>query len=594
MRGYARPAITLALLTALGGCDGVSVVGNAPRDTPPGAAPDPDATRAVGPVARDASRDRPVRRLSNAEISAALVTLLGARVEARDDDVEPDPELLGRGATITERYEYPPDPTVGGFDNNADALAVSPEFLSRHLRAVEAVVDDALARPDAARSVVGCDAPADDACLRRFVLRFGERAYRRPLSPEEFDDLYALARAAPREGNAGAAAAATAALMSPAFLYHMATGPAGEGGAQRLSGYDRADRLASLLWGALPDGALLDAAARGELDTPEGVEARAARMLADPRAKDGVQRFAERWLRIDHIRQQPFYTEQLHPELRERYYLPRVFAASLRRAVEELALSPTGDLLDLVDTRAAWVTPTLSYVLGARPDLPSEFDGYAEESNPAGLLERVTLPPSLARAGLLSHPAVLYLGGNTTGQVSPVARGLYVREVLLCESTRAPPPGTPQAQLREGDTEISRDELERHRAEPACASCHARLDPVGLGLERFDNLGMLLPPVTPRGAARTGRGRVEGIERPDFEGPVELAARLRAAPQVRRCVVTQYLRHALGRLETPGDEALVGEVDRAFDASGRRFAALVRAVVRSDAFLTAPREEASP
>jgi len=317
-------------------------------------------------------------------------------------------------------------------------------------------------------------------------------------------------------------------------------------------------------------------------------------MLADRRARDGVQRFAERWLRIDHIRQQSFYTEQQHPELRERLYLPRVFAASLRRSVEELALSPTSDLLDLVDTRAAWVTPILSYVLGTRPDVPSESMSYAEEVDPTALLERVTLPPSLPRAGLLSHPAVLYLGGNTTGQVSPVLRGLYVRDVLLCESTRAPPPGTPLAQVREGDTEISREELERHRADPACASCHARLDPVGLGLERFDNLGMVLPAVGPRGVARTGRGRVEGLPMPDFTGPVELAARLRAAPQVRRCVVTQYLRHALARLEAPGDDGLVGEVDRAFDASGRRFAALVRAVVRSDAFLTAPRGEAAP
>jgi hypothetical protein len=281
-------ALTVTLATTSGACENR----DPSHDTPP-----PEVTRAVGPVARDASRDRPVRRLSNAEISASLAVLLRAQVVPREGGYELESPLTGRGASLTEHYEYPPDPDVGGFDNNADALSVSPEFLSRHLRVVESLVADAVEQQHPARTLVACDAPADDACVRRFILRFGERAYRRPLAPEEFESLFALARAEPRARHAWLAPVVAAALMSPAFLYHMATGPTGEGGAQRLSGYDVADRLAFLLWGTLPDEGLLDAAARGELDTADGVSARAARMLADARARDGVQRFAERCAR---------------------------------------------------------------------------------------------------------------------------------------------------------------------------------------------------------------------------------------------------------------------------------------------------------
>ena len=552
MRG--RWAIAVLGLIVASCEDGASPVDGTPRG-----AEDPP------PQARDDARDRPVRRLSNAELSSALAALFGMR--RPDED-----RALGHGAWVTERFEYPPDATLHNFDNNAEMLPVSPEFLARHLVAVEALTDEALAAPRSAMDLVRCEVPATDACVDAFARRFASAAFRRPLSPSEDARLSALARAGERRGHAFARDLVLEVLMAPQFLFHMATGPRA-GASQRLSGYDLADRLAFTLWGAAPDWALLDDARRGALDTAEGVGAAADRMLADARAEEGTRRFIERWFRVDHLREATLATQQRHPELNGGESLKGAYHASFLRGVEEVLAPGGGDMLALLDTRVAWIDAQTRFVFGAGP---------LGAPVPSGLA-RVELPASSQRAGILTHPAVLVLGTNASGEVSPVRRGLYVRQTLLCEDIPPPPPGVSAIPLGGDDPGADRASFTAHRADPSCVACHVRLEPLGFGFEAFDNLGMLLPSNAARGAGEL----VDVGPRSTFEGPQDLATLLRAAPEVRRCMVRQYLRYALARTETDADTPTVAAVDAAFTAGGRTFASLVRATVRSDAFRTA-------
>ncbi len=494
------------------------------------------------------------RRLTRGEVTATLRSLLRWNRDC--------PEL-------------PLDARVRGFDTSSRALPVSEAHAAAFARiANEAALHIERSGGPAALLGVPCDMQSDHGrCVDTFIRRFGRRAYRRDLTDTELASLRALAAAAGDDAGRALRTVSSAMLQSPWFVYATETvrrDPA-RPGRWRLDGWSVATRLALLLWGEGPDDALLDRAARGELDRDEGVRRVAADMLADPRARVGVGRFLRDWLRlyaVDWIQRDAEH----YPQWREGY------ASDLReetgRFADEVAWGERADLRDLLTGAWTWMNPNVARLYGVAP--PST--GWA----------RVEFAPGQGRAGVLTQPSVLAMTALSTRE-SATLRGEYVRSVLLCDPVGSPPPEAAMVEpAPPGETEHQR--LVRHARDPSCRGCHDLLDPVGLGFERYNGVGSLLE----AGPERTGRGTVEGLTPAAFNGPVELGRLLRASGHFETCAARQLMRFALGRAEGSADDATIGILSRALVDSSYRLPAMVQALATSEAFLTLSDAEVGP
>jgi hypothetical protein len=323
----------------------------------------------------------------------------------------------------------------------------------------------------------------------------------------------------------------------------------------------------------MPDAELLAAVRAAALRTAADVAREARRMLDDPRARQGVRNFYGQWLETAHV-------EGVTKDARTfPSWSPRL-ASLMRREtetfVEEVVLRGDSSLATLLRADYTYADKELATFYALR--------------GPAGTaFERVAVDPA-RRSGLVTQGALLAaLAGPR--QTSPVARGFYVRDRLLC----APPPPAPaniNATPPEPDgRSTTRERFAQHRADPACASCHALMDPIGLGLESFDGIGRWRD--QDAGRPVDASGEVRGTRDADgpFVGAVELAARLATSGQVRECFARQYFRFAFARLEQESDactvEALAATAAAAPGAAGdagpiRR---LVVGLTQTDPFL---------
>lgn len=536
-----RSTLSLALgVTLAWGCeDGTSVVGVAPTTDRAMAAPEPYRVLA--------------RRLSVDEVAWSLRDLLGASV----DDVA---------------AALPADPTVLGFRDNEAALSVSTPFSERLASAVESIIGAVdWARDIRPRLATPCTPKSvGDACMRSFVAQFGRRVYRRPLTDAEVARYASLAALAGDDVDAAPRVVLDAMLQSPHFLYVVEAPSHTRAG--RVDGYTLATRLAYALWGTTPTDALLDQAAAGELDTDEGYARVASAMLDDARAHAGLRRFFGQWLRFDQtawiVRNAGDYHNRWRPEFVDDY------AEETARFADALAFTDGADFRDLVSARWSIVNPRLA----------SLYDVPAGEAPTEGWA-RVTLPDAEERSGVLTHGGTMAI--TTWSQyTSATRRGEWVRSVLLCQEIPAPSPNlapsTGQAPALE--IEAIREVSDAHRRNPACSNCHALLDPVGFGLERYDGIGAYRTS-DDRAGALTGAGQLTDFAATDFRGAAALGAALRASPRVSSCVVKQLFRYAMRRGEVDADAADLAAVTERFVASGGSFRAMALALVTRDAFV---------
>lgn len=486
----------------------------------------------------------PLRRLSNEEYNNSVRDLLGDNSRPAD--------------------AFPPDEIAFGFENNSGS-PVTQIIVERYMDAAEAIARRAVER-------IGTLAPcaegsAPDACARAFIETFGRLAYRRPLDDDERASLFAIY--ADKEKRAGYAPAVelviSAILQSPKFLYRLELAD-GATQTRPLSGYEMAARLSYFLWVSTPDQVLLDAAASGQLITPAAVEQHARRMLADQRAQDGIRSFHRQWLDL----------RALHTMSK----VPAVYAAfspDLKAAMlEETLRFSANAVLSGGDTVATLLTSRKSFVNGALAKLygvpAPEGNGFA----PADL-------PVEQRSGLLTQASVMSVLASAE-DTSPILRGKFVREKILCDRIEPPPPNAIVALPPYDPKKTKRQRFARHRADPACSTCHATLDPVGFGFENYDAVGAWRTaehdvPIDASGTLY----RTEDADGP-FEGAIELSARLAKSPQVRRCYMKQWFRAALGRVEEPGDAAALEEMYKTFARAGFDARELIVAIVKSDVF----------
>src|SRR5205823_6006730 len=375
-------------------------------------------------------------------------------------------DLLGDFSRPAQRF--PPEDYVDGFRNQLRYQSMPPLLVEAYSTAAEKAALNAFRAGDVNNLVPCKPASATDAkCRDQFVRTFGLRAFRRPLRDAEFQRYGAAFSAQARASGKfleGARAVVEAMLQSPKFLFHTEAGPDG-----RSVDYGTVSRLSYFLWDTMPDKALLDAAAKGELRTPDGRERAARRMLDNPLAGQALDEFFSQWLRFDRVLN-AFKERRRYPE-----FSPEMAAAMVeetRRLLQHL-VSNNGNFMELLTADYGFLSSDLA-TLYKLPAPPGEF-------------EMAHFPADARRAGFLGHGSFL---AATAGPVetSPTARGIFVREQLLCQHVPLPPPGV-NTTLPDPTAEkplTRRQRLAEHTDNATCASCHKLMDPIGFGLENYD------------------------------------------------------------------------------------------------------------
>ena len=450
----------------------------------------------------------------------------------------------------------------------ASTTTVSEHGVELYSQAAFSIAKAVFADTALRQTVVGCApaTPLDDACLTQFINQLGLRAWRRPVSADELTRYQALANGVGRGEPWVALQYVTAAILqSPSFLYRVELGEAdaSKPGWLHYTGYEMASRLSFLLRNSFPDAELLASAARGELVGKAGVVAQATRMLNDSGPTETM---------IGAL-----YSEYLDLPLLDTVKFPdamdpsHTLAASMKSEVLEIvnriALRESGDMRTLFNTRNVAVNQDLANLYGVTPTATSA-------------LTPAQLGADSPRAGILTTGALLTLN-NRPNRTSPTIRGLFIRQRLLCGTVPPPPPGIPPIMETDaGPPKTIREKLDQHRSNPTCAACHQFMDPIGLGMEDFDQYGRF------RSTYETGQvvdsgGDVDGTA---FSGAKQLGQLLSQDPRVMACLVKQLYRYGSARLEAEGEAATLEALDTAFATQGYQLRPLLLELVGSDGF----------
>jgi len=403
-------------------------------------------------------------------------------------------------------------------------------------------------------------------CLRERLEAFVRRAWRRPATPAEIDTLVALAEATALGGadfEASLGSAMTAAMTSPHFLFRVERDPSPRSAEiHPLSDHELATRLSYFLWSSMPDAALDQLADAGTLDVPATLAAQVHRMVLDPKAHGFVDSFAGQWLgtrSLDDVNPDPTYFPAWDDELKE------AMRQETHLVFQEFLQSQT-DFLGFFDAKFTYLNDRLAQHYG----LPAPGS-----STPV----RVTLPQGGQRSGIFTHGSILTVNSQPR-RTSPVKRGKWALDQILCIAIQPPPAGVQGTLDAPGATGTLRERLAAHRAKPECSTCHAYLDPIGLGLENYDAIGAYRTleegqPIDASGAFPDGRS---------FDGAASMAALVKADPNTPHCVAERLLTYALGRGLEAGDDTHLDAITASFQTNGRSLENLITAIVQSEPF----------
>ena len=501
------------------------------------------------------------------------------------------PELREYGATVTETTDTSSRPEGPGLESvtiDGPYAATGPgETASRSLIFV--------CRPD------GTDA-GGEGCARTLLARLARRAYRRPVGDADLEPLLAFYRegqalyrdgrafdpeggAAGSEGGAvdredagtgwfeaGIQAAIERLLIDPEFLFRIERDPAGvaPGVPYRLTDLELASRLSFFLWSSIPDEELLDLAERGRLSDPGVLEGQVRRMLADARASALVDNFAGQWLSlrsVEGIAPDPNLFPGFDENLRE----------ALRRETElffESQLREDRSVVELLSADYTFLNERLARHYGVPGVTGSRY-------------RRVSLadkgPAAARRLGLLGHGSILAVTsyGNRT---SPVLRAKWLLENVLGTPPAPPPPDIPPlpAGGEAGEPRTVRERLAQHRANPACAACHAPMDPLGFALENFDAVGGWR---TSDAGFPVDASAVLADGLTTFAGPGGLRrVLLDRSGQFVETVAEKLLVYALGRGVEHHDRPVIRAIVRAAAEDDHRWSSLILGIVESAPF----------
>jgi mono/diheme cytochrome c family protein len=413
--------------------------------------------------------------------------------------------------------------------------------------------------------------PQETPCARQILTALARRAYRRPVTDAEVGVLlnfYNEGRLQTMPGtfDAGIEKALRALLVSPDFLYRVeADSPKGSGAVGRLSDLELASRLSFLLWSSIPDDELIDAASQGKLRDPAVLERQVRRMLKDDRSSTLATNFAGQWLRLRNVAG-AFPNDALFPNFSDN--LRQDFVKETELFFESI-VKENRSVVDLLTANDTFLNENLAKFYGIPTVHGNEF-------------RRVTLTDP-NRFGLLGKASFLTVT-SYPNRTSPVGRGKWILENIL----GAPPPPKPAnvPDLPEngisGKAHSVRELMVQHRANPACAGCHSRMDPIGFALENFDAVGRW------RTIAESGEKIDASGVLPDgtkFNGPAELRAVLeKNREQFVTVVAEKLLVYALGRGLEYQDAPAIRQMVRRSEQNNYSFESLLLGLVRSTPF----------
>jgi hypothetical protein len=494
-----------------------------------------------------------LRRLTETQYRQSIADIFGSDIKVLGN-FEPDMRVHGLLAEGTTRVSVTPS-GLEQYENIARGIATQvtdQEHWNTLVRCAPAAADKAGAR-----------------CAAEFFKRIGLLLYRRPLQQSEITTAVDNTLAAAKKlGNyqAGLSAALAGMLTSPDFLFRIERTSATSNNST-LDAWSKATRLSFFLWNTTPDAELLAAAARGDLNTSEGLTWQIDRLMTSPRFNHGVRAFFDDFLRLDGLATlskdttiYPAFSAAVNNAAREQTL----------RTISDLLVAQRGSYLDLFTTRRFAMNRTLSPLYNV-PLVSKDWAFYEfPDSDPrAGLLTQISL------LALYSHP----------GRTSPTLRGKAVREVFMCEEIPAPPANVNFSVVQDvsnPNLRTTRERVQAHLNDEDCAGCHKKTDPIGLGLEKFDGAGQF------RALENNAAIDVDGdLDKMAFSGAAELGAVLRKSPATTACIVQSTVRYATGRGIAKNEQPVIDRYQQIFIGGGYRFVDLVRAIALDPAFYSA-------
>lgn len=529
-------------------------------ELPPGPAPQPASSPTATSTAEgsdDGTVDTPppeakpivsgLRRLSAHELANSVADLVP-------------------GASASAIVAALPEEKLAPFDNEYKDQLASQVYIDALDQAIASAVQTALANPTTRDQLVGCTpaSKTDVACLKLFITRVGRLTLRRALTQDEVDS-FATAISFGTSGNDFYAAVEVVArrlLLDPEFLFRRELGVAvdGQPGVYKLTPVELAGRLAFTLWGRTPPSWLLDKAEAGELATPAQIKAASEQLIADPKGQEQLQRLHALWLGYAKMS-----ASGLDGDL-----------VTEARALVTRSLT-TGTLRTLLTSGETYLNGTLASHYG----LPAPTSGWtwiAFGEND--------------RTGLLTQGAVMQ-NGASAADTSPVRRGKFISERLLCSTVPPPPPEVDvDAGPKGADPGACKSVRFKVHAQGSCAGCHQMLDAIGFALEGYDDRGKgrtaeLLDPT----CAIDGKGTIYGEA---FTGAKGLVSAMLARTGFDDCAVKQAFRFANGRAPSGDDAGVLYDVAHAYPAETRRMDQLMLALVTHPMFQLRKEEPDGP
>jgi mono/diheme cytochrome c family protein len=476
------------------------------------------------------------------------------------------------GVDFQPADDFPADDVGNGFDNIGDVLSLPPILLEKYLAAAEKITDTAFKTPTLRKRILICEPSPQLSqleCSRKVLENFARRAYRRPVGPDEVDRLVRFVRLAESQGDGyerGLQLAVEAVLVSPHFLFRVELDPflprLSAAVSHPVSDYELASRLSYFLWSTMPDEELFAKAKDGTLHKADVLEGQVRRMLQDPKSQALVENFGDQWLGLRNLKTMtpdptafPGFDDSLRSAMLQETEL--FFGAIVRE---------DRSLLDFLDADFTFVNGRLAKHYGIPGVQGEQF-------------QRVKLTDG-RRGGLLTQASVLTVTSNPT-RTSPVKRGKWILENILNAPPPPPPPNVPELKETKLLSGTLRQRMEQHRANPSCAACHARMDPLGFCLENYDAVGAWRTtdgglPIDPSGTLPGGQS---------LRDPAELKAVLKGrAEEFGRCLAEKMLTYALGRGLEPADKCTVDQVVAALAKDQYKFSRLVLEIVKSEPF----------
>jgi mono/diheme cytochrome c family protein len=428
------------------------------------------------------------------------------------------------------------------------------------------------------RKILLCDPNSGAVCVEKIIHTLARRAYRRPVSRTEVAALLRFVDDAKANGQSvehGIRTAIMAMLVSPHFLFRMERDPDPNDPSKihRVSDVELASRLSYFLWRSMPDEELLRLAEANKLHEKAALRAQVARMIEDPRSASFAEDFAGQWLELrnlDSVKPDPDRYLYWGPELRS------AMKAETRLFFEHM-LRTNRPLSEFLNAKYTFLNDRLAAFYGIAGVEGSDF-------------RKVELATD-QRGGLLGQASILTISSYPS-RTSVVIRGKYILQNILGAPPPPPPPDVPALEEDAvGSSASLRQQMEKHRANAICASCHAKMDPLGFGLENYDAIGKWRTmdgkfPIDSTGILPDGR---------KFSGPAQMREALLAQmPEFAQNVVEKMMIYAMGRGLQRYDRVVAKEITRKLAPTQYPFQQIVYEIVESLPFQSRRGEAAEP